>query len=58
MNTNSNYATVDLEGWLREQLKNVNEAIKELEQNHNYGKATLCEGMKEAYTKCLERLSV
>ena len=53
----TNYATVDLEGWLKEQLKTVNDAIKELERTHNYGKATLCEGMKEAYTKCLEKLT-
>ncbi len=53
---NTNYTATDLEGWLREQLKCVSEAIKELEQSHNYGKATMCEGMKEAYTKCLEKI--
>lgn len=53
---NSNNTTIDLEGWLREQVKNVNEAIKELERTHNYGKAAQCEGMREAYMKCLEKL--
>ena len=53
---NANYATLDLEGWLREQVKTVNEAIKELEKTHNYGKATLCEGMRDAYIKCLEKI--
>jgi len=54
---NSNYATIDLEGWLKEQVRCVNEAIKELEKSQNYGKATLCEGMKQAYMQCLEKLN-
>ncbi len=53
---NTNIVITDLEGWLREQVKNINEAIKELEGTHNYGKATKCEGMREAYMKCLEKL--
>src|SRR6185312_2062579 len=56
-NMNSNYATIDLEGWLKEQVRCVNEAIKELEKSQNYGKATLCEGMKQAYMQCLEKLN-
>jgi hypothetical protein len=57
MNATTN-ATIDhLEGWLREQVKSVNDAIKELERIHNYGKAAQCEGMREAYMKCLEKLS-
>lgn len=54
---NTTNVTIELEGWLREQLKCVSEAIKELEQSHNYGKAALCEGMKEAYTRCLEKIT-
>lgn len=46
----------DLVGWLRDQVRSVSEAIKELEKTHNYGKATMCEGMREAYMRCLEKL--
>jgi hypothetical protein len=53
---NTTNSTPDLTGWLREQVKTVNEAIQSLEKSHNYGKATLCEGMREAYMQCLKRL--
>lgn len=56
MKMNTNEVSTELAGWLREQVKTVNEAIRELEQTHNYGKATLCEGMREAYMKCLEKI--
>jgi hypothetical protein len=59
MNTSSstaNATTTELMGWIREQLKYVSQAKEELERTHNYGKATMCEGMREAYLKCLERL--
>ncbi|HXB12277.1 MAG TPA: hypothetical protein VNZ45_09845 [Bacteroidia bacterium] len=56
MNMNTNDVTHELVSWLREQLKSVNQTKEELERTHNYGKATLCEGMREAYTKCLQRL--
>jgi hypothetical protein len=55
MNTTT-ISTEDITGWLREQLKSINAAIQDLEKTHNYGKATLCEGMREAYMQCLKRL--
>ena len=53
---NTNDFTHELVSWLREQVKCVNQTKEELERTHNYGKATLCEGMREAYMKCLQRL--
>ena len=53
---NTNDQPIDIIGWLNEQVKTVNQAIADLEKNHNYGKATLCEGMREAYMKCLEKI--
>ena len=53
---NTNEMTHDLVSWLREQVNYVNQAKDELEKTHNYGKATLCEGMREAYMKCLQKL--
>lgn len=46
----------ELTGWLKEQVKSVNAAIQDLEKSHNYGKMTLCEGMRDAYMQCLKRL--
>ena len=56
MNMNTNEMTPELVNWLREQLKCVNQEKAELEKTHNYGKATLCEGMREAYIRCLQKL--
>jgi hypothetical protein len=53
---NTHDQPIDIIGWLNEQVKTVNQAIADLEKNHNYGKATLCEGMREAYIKCIEKI--
>ena len=53
---NTKDINMDLAGWLKDQVRTVSEAIKELEKIQNYGKATLCEGMREAYTRCLEKI--
>ena len=53
---NNNDKSPDIVGWLQEQVRAINQAITDLEQKHNYGKATLCEGMREAYMKCIEKL--
>jgi hypothetical protein len=53
---NANEIHTDLAGWLHEQVKHINQAIAELEKAHNYGKATLCEGMREAYMQCLQKI--
>ena len=54
MNTDDKTTTVI--GWLQEQVRCINKSITDLEKNQNYGKATLCEGMRDAYMKCLEKL--
>lgn len=53
---NTNDKTHDVIGWLQDQVQHISKAISDLEKNQNYGKATLCEGMREAYMKCLEKL--
>jgi hypothetical protein len=53
---NTEDKTVTVIGWLQEQVKCINKAIADLEKCQNYGKATMCEGMREAYMKCLEKL--
>ena len=53
---NTNNTTTDIISWLQEQVRAINQVINDLEQKHNYGKATMCEGMREAYMKCIEKL--
>ena len=53
---NTNDQPIEMVVWLTEQVKTITAAISDLEKNHNYGKATLCEGMREAYMKCLQKL--
>lgn len=53
---NSDKLPTELAGWLREQVQHITQAIDELEKAHNYGKATLCEGMREAYLQCLKKI--
>jgi hypothetical protein len=52
----TNDKTINVIGWLQDQVRSVNQAISDLEKSHNYGKAALCEGMRDAYMKCLEKL--
>jgi hypothetical protein len=52
----TNQLHTELAGWLREQVKYITQSIAELEKAQNYGKATLCEGMLEAYTQCLKKI--
>ncbi|NNM94409.1 MAG: hypothetical protein HKL88_02970 [Bacteroidia bacterium] len=53
----TNQLHTELAGWLREQVKYITQSIAELEKAQNYGKATLCEGMLEAYTQCLKKIN-
>ncbi len=53
---NPNDIPNEFAGWLQEQVRCVTQAIAELEKTQNYGKATLCEGMREAYLQCLKKL--
>ncbi len=43
--------------WLNQQIINSNESMNEAHQTNSYCKETQCEGMKEAYLKCLNKLS-
>jgi hypothetical protein len=52
----TNDKTNSVIGWLQDQVRSINQAISDLEKSHNYGKAALCEGMRDAYMKCLEKL--
>ena len=44
--------------WLRERLSETESVIKESKLNHNYGKATLFEGKKDAYLECLKKINL
>lgn len=43
--------------WLNQQIINSNESMNEAHYTNNYCKETQFEGMKEAYLKCLNKLS-
>ena len=53
---NTNDKTIDVLGWLQDQVRSISQAITDLEKSHNYGKAAMCEGMRDAYMKCIEKL--
>ena len=52
----TNDKTTSIIGWLQDQVRCINQAIADLEKSHNYGKACMCEGMRDAYIKCLDKL--
>ncbi len=43
--------------WLDQQIMYSNESIREAHQEHNYGRETQCEGMRDAFARCLNQLS-
>lgn len=43
--------------WLNEQIAYASSTINEAQQSSNYGRLAVYEGMREAYTKCLTRLT-
>jgi hypothetical protein len=48
----------EMVAWLRHQLSETESVIKESKIAHNYGKATVFEGKREAYMDCLRKLTV
>jgi len=44
-------------GWLNDQIRHVNHSISEAKESHNYGREAESVGMKQAYEKCLGKLS-
>ncbi|MGP8217743.1 MAG: hypothetical protein ACLQQ4_19390 [Bacteroidia bacterium] len=53
---NTSDKTIDVLGWLQDQVRYINQVIEDLKKGHNYGKAAMCEGMRDAYMKCIEKL--
>lgn len=43
--------------WLNQQIAYSNDTINEAHQCKNYGRETQFEGMREAFMKCLNKLS-
>ena len=43
--------------WLNQQIAYSNECIQEAHQGKNYGRETQYEGMRDAFARCLNKLS-
>ena len=43
--------------WLNQQIMHLNESIIEAHQTNNCGRETQCEGMRDAFMRCLNQLS-
>jgi hypothetical protein len=43
--------------WLNQQIMYSNECMNEARQGKNYGRETQYEGMREAFARCLNKLS-
>lgn len=43
--------------WLNAQISYANEAISEAHKTSNYGRETMYEGIRDAFMRCLNRLS-
>jgi len=48
----------DLISWLQRQVEFSSEIINQARETQNYGKETQYEGMREAYLKCIKKLSI
>ncbi|MBI2967050.1 MAG: hypothetical protein HYY40_04465 [Bacteroidetes bacterium] len=53
----SNDKLYDIVNWLNEQISSAGKALQDARDNLNYGKEVQCEGMVQAFKKCLEKLS-
>lgn len=42
--------------WLNQQITHSNDCIHEAHQEHNYGRETQYEGMRDAFARCLNKL--
>ena len=54
----SNEQLQDLVSWLTQQIDHTNRAIKEANQSNNFGREAQYEGMRDAFIRCLNKLSV
>lgn len=43
--------------WIKGQLEHLSEAINTAQQNRNYGREAQCEGMRDAFIRCLNKLN-
>lgn len=43
--------------WLNQQIMHSNESMNEAHSTNNYGKETQCEGMRDAFMRCLNKLN-
>jgi len=43
--------------WLNEQIRYANDTIQESRQNNNYGREIQYEGIRDAFMRCLNKLT-
>jgi hypothetical protein len=43
--------------WLNQQIAHVNDAIIEAHKTNNVGREVQCEGMRDAFMRCLNKLT-
>lgn len=43
--------------WLNQQINHLNEAIQEAHRTKNLGRETQCEGMRDAFMRCLNKIN-
>lgn len=43
--------------WLNQQIAHLNEAINEARNSQNFGRESQCEGMRDAFIRCLNKLT-
>ncbi|MDQ3192246.1 MAG: hypothetical protein M3Q58_11700 [Bacteroidota bacterium] len=54
----SNEQLQDLVRWLTQQIDHTNKAINEANQSHNFGREAQYEGMRDAFIRCRNKLSI
>jgi hypothetical protein len=47
----------ELINWLSKQIVHTNNAITEANQSHNFGREAQFEGMRDAFVRCLKKVS-
>lgn len=43
--------------WLNQQIHHLNESIQEAHRTNNLGRETQCEGMRDAFIRCLNKIN-
>lgn len=43
--------------WLNQQIAHLNDAINEARNTQNFGRESQCEGMRDAFIRCLNKIN-